>query len=301
MAVLLAIDVLGVQRFIFSSNRLRDVVAASWLVHWSTSPVGALKDLVHLDNVILAGGGNAILEFESEGLAKEFVAAYTRCLIDEAPGIEVAVVYRTFSNGTFAEALQHLQIDLARTKTERIPSAPLLGLSVTAACRETGLPAIGFDSSEPIVPLSRTILKRRERLPDANERWAEYLKDEAAFGFPLELDHLGRTRGDTSLIGVVHVDGNGVGRKIMKWLLEKAEKRAPDAEVRLEYREWSRAIDQLCETVFRAVVDCVFNAQRTEENNLAIVGRPKELGFPLKRVDGKWMLPLRPILLGGPF
>lgn len=32
MAVVTGIDVLGIQRYVFASNRLRDVLAASWMV-----------------------------------------------------------------------------------------------------------------------------------------------------------------------------------------------------------------------------------------------------------------------------
>jgi len=53
MPVLTAIDVLGVQRFIFSSNRLRDVVAGSYLVHRSTTREGALEDLVPREKILL--------------------------------------------------------------------------------------------------------------------------------------------------------------------------------------------------------------------------------------------------------
>ncbi|MCX9080546.1 MAG: hypothetical protein OIN84_21475, partial [Candidatus Methanoperedens sp.] len=74
MPVLTAIDVLGVQRFIFSSNRLKDVVTGSYWVHWSTSREGALKDLVSREKILLAGGGNAIIEYDSIEKAREFAA-----------------------------------------------------------------------------------------------------------------------------------------------------------------------------------------------------------------------------------
>ena len=70
MPVLTAIDVLGVQRFIFSSNRLRDMVAGSYLVHRSTTREGALEDLVPREKILLAGGGNALVEFDSAEKAR---------------------------------------------------------------------------------------------------------------------------------------------------------------------------------------------------------------------------------------
>ncbi|WP_448382317.1 hypothetical protein [Desulfosoma sp.] len=297
MPVLTAIDVLGVQRFVFSTNRVQDMVTGSFLVHWSTSHerTGALSGLVSRNAILLAGGGNAIVEFDSFDQARSFTAHYTRRLHDQAPGLEVVVVHRPFEKGHLAQALQQIQIDLAREKTERTPSAPLLGLSVTASCVETGLPAAGFDPAEPTRPLSQGVLKRRRRKEAANEHWKIYLKDSDPFAFPLELDDLGRTMGETSLIGVVHIDGNGVGEKIKKWLTEKADNGAKDDIVRREYRKWSQAIDDLGKRAFQAVVDRVRQAINCQKA-CRIIGKPDHLGFDL---NGQWMLPLRPILLGG--
>jgi len=303
MPVLTAIDVLGVQRFVFMSNRLRDVVTGSYLVHWSTSEEGALKGLISTENILLAGGGNAIVETESMEEARLLAARYSRRLHDEAPGLEVALVHKEYDKGGLSRALFDIQIELARTKTERFPSAPLLGLSVTASCKETGLPSIGFDSSEPTIPLSKEILKRRDKLTEASLHWEAYLEKWDGFAFPMELDLLGRTMHDTSLIGVVHVDGNSVGRRIKQWLVEKSESGTDDTTVRREYREWSKAIDQLAKEAFQAVVNHI--CQRLEKSvedgreKMKVTGKPSKLAFELRELDGRWMLPLRPILLAG--
>src|SRR5690606_9992625 len=106
-------------------------------------------------DALLASGGNAILRFDDLERAHDFVARYTRRLYDEAPGLEVAAVHRVFDHGSLASVLGHLQVDLAKFKLERVPSAPQLGLSVTAACRITGLPAVGVDPQDARLPLSR--------------------------------------------------------------------------------------------------------------------------------------------------
>ncbi len=175
MPVLTGIDVLGVQRYVFASNRLRDVVAASWLVHWAIAVDGALHESG--GDVLLASGGNAIVRFADLGSARNFAARYTRRLYDEAPGLEVVVVHRGFDDGGLASALGRLQVDIARAKLERVPSAPQLGLSVTAACRITGLPAAGVDPQDASIPLSRMVLRWRDR--DLRERamgrWAAFV------------------------------------------------------------------------------------------------------------------------------
>lgn len=301
MPVLTGIDVLGIQRFIFASNRLRDVVTGSFLVHWSTSYQGALFGLVAENNILLAGGGNAIVEFNTIDEAKVFAAQYTRLLYDEVPGLDVVLVHEQFKNRTLAVALQNLQIKLAKAKTERVPSVPLSGLSVTASCMETGLPATSVDRDEKTVTISRNIYNRRNKKGEANRYWEKYLEDKDFYDFPLELDKLGRDKGDTSLIGIVHVDGNGVGKKIKKWLTEKIYNTADDDTVRLEYKEWSQAIDQLGQEALQAVMGRIF--QRLEISSdgqkVKVSGTPGRLCFELEDEKGKRMLPIRPILLGG--
>ncbi len=299
MPVLTALDVMGVQRFVFSTNRLQDVVAGSWLVYWSTSSDGALQDLIPKEDIFLAGGGNVIAKFESIEEARQFTAIYTRRLYDRVPGLEVAVVHKPFEDAKLAEVLQEVQIELAQAKTEYLPGVPLLGLSVNAACCETGLPATGFDRNDLTAPLSAGVLKRREESSNACERWMPFLYAHSGFNFPLELDHLGRTYGETSQIGIVHIDGNGVGQKIAGWLSKKVEEGAEDKDVQREYREWSQAIDGLGLKAFQDIVNRVCQATEKKDEEIWMIGKPTELSFRLAKVNGGWMLPLRPILLGG--
>ena len=296
MPVLTAVDVLGVQRFIFSSNRLKDIVAGSWLVYWATSSEGTLKDLIPQERILLGAGGNAVLEFDDLESAKNFATNYTRRLYEEAPGLNVVLVHHEYNPGQLASALLKLKEKLEQAKLVPPVSAHLLGLSVTATCRETGLPASGFDPTDLTSPLSSEILKRRKKINKAISRWAKFLPS-PNFEFPLELDDLGRSIGDTSLIGIVHVDGNSVGAKIKDWLEDQES--APDKDVQRQYREWSKALDELGHKALEAVVNRVCKAIKHDNGKVKTCGYPQELNFELKERKGKIMLPLRPILLGG--
>ena len=318
MPVVTGIDVLGIQGYVFASNRLRDVLAASWMVdHVVKREADSLLQWGMTDErVLLAAGGNAILEFASLDDARTWTRQYTRWLQDEAPGLEVVVAHRPYDGQSLAWGLKALAVDLARAKLERRPSAPQLGLSVTAACSVTSLPATSLDPHDH-VPISRHIekLRRGDVQTRAKARWDGYLPKrlEQARGwstdFPLELDLMGRTRGETSLLGVVHVDGNGVGAAIKAWLDRCIEEEIGDETVRTEYRGWSRAIDELGEQVLRAtihrVASCIFEEENEHGEKMCVVrGAPHELGFPLRedatsRASREVMLPLRPILLGG--
>lgn len=317
MPVLTGIDVVGIQRFIFGSNRLRDVVGASWLVEWAASGKGALAGIPE-SRILLAAGGNAIVAFEgadAEAHSRKFAGILTRRLFDDAPGVEAVITHRFFNDGELARALRALQVDLAREKLERRPHAAMLGLGVTAGCANTGLPATDFDPRSS-APLSRQAFTQSARAvrEEAKKRWRDFLPERlsiAAFDFPDELDDLGATSGERSLIGVVHVDGNGVGRRITRWIQDCVEERRPDDIVRGQYIDWSRGVIQLGEAALRAVLDRVNGAitDLSAPRGPRICGtRAPALAFPLKKakrdVDSivgnrPWWLPIRPVLLGG--
>jgi hypothetical protein len=306
MAVLTGIDVLGVQRFVFSSNRLKDVVTGSYLVEWSTSREGAFlglrkNGLIEKDeDILLAGGANAFIVFSDKQKARAFAAKYTRLLYEEAPGVETVIVHEEIGSEGLIAALQKIQIKLAQEKTERIPSVPLAGISVNSTCMETGLPAVDFTPDESNRPISRNIAKRRQKeiRDNANGYWKKcLLKGREEFDFPLKLEELGCTVGDTSLIGVVHIDGNGLGELIKKWLRQKNDSEIKDNQFRQEYKEWSKKIDELGYASLQAVVDRLCDSVKDG----SVTGKPERLVFDLKKTDSGngWMLPLRPILLGG--
>jgi len=300
MAVLTGIDVLGIQRYVFASNRLRDVLSASWMVdHVMRRESDSLLQWGMTDDrVLVAAGGNAVLDFGDLAAARAWTAKYTRWLHDKAPGIEVVVCHRPYNENFLASKLKALAVDLARAKTERCPSAPQLGLSVTASCSVTGLPATELDHHDGD-PLCRTIAMLRDPniQEQAKDRWREYLPPQRKF--PDEFDRMGRTVGDTSLIGVVHIDGNDVGQAVVHWLDQCIEKRTEPVRVRSEYREWSQAIDELGRGALKAVIQRVHSQVNPKDEHHVLLGTPHHLNFFLRDEGDSVLLPLRPILLGG--
>ncbi|MGI6618433.1 MAG: hypothetical protein ACOX3Z_01460 [Bacillota bacterium] len=301
MPVVTAVDLLGIQRYIFGSHRLADAVSASWLVHWATSteqsmsedlPAGALYE--YRDCVLASGGGTAILEFCNEDEAKRFAAKYTRTLMDKAPGLEAVVVHKDYEPGHLAECLMGMGELVAQAKSQRLPSAELLGLGVTARCSIAGRPAVKLDDEDG--PISKMVTVWRSDLVTnaARQRWERFLNSSASrYHFPPNINHMGRSTGVSSLCGVVHIDGNGTGDKIQEWLGRCRQ--APDEEVRRQYREWSQAINDTLEAAFQTVLDDLLAAITDGKVN----GKVKDLEFDLFTTDLGIALPLRPLILGG--
>jgi hypothetical protein len=162
-----------------------------------------------------------------------------------------------------------------------------------------------MDPLNDTVPLSPSLLKCRDPKvqKEAKTRWKHYLDDRKPndFDFPLDIDHLGRSYGETSLMGIVHVDGNQVGNKIEQWLKDCVKENKEDDLVRKEYREWSQAIDEMASNAFQSIVTRVQKSIDPKENKegLWLLGQVSDLDFQLECNKGTYMLPIRPILLGG--
>jgi hypothetical protein len=310
MSVLTGIDILGIQNYIFASNRLRDVYAASWMVECVTGmeTLWEVPDATKPQNVLQAAGGNAILEFDGLNAAQDWTTAYTRWLWNAAPGLSAVVAHRSRNGKSLAWGIMALRMDLARAKLERIPDAPQLGLGVTAPCAITGLPAVGAEHGDLLSP---QILQLRGSRKAAGEQWDQFLPKnlpnapDQTFAFPEELDHMGRSHGTVSRVGIVHVDGNRIGGAIRQWLEEHMKNKTGDEAVRREMGEWSNGLRNLAEGVLHALCGRVAQAIHAENGRAFLRGAPSDKGFPLEADkdrggEGKaYFLPLRPILLGG--
>lgn len=306
MPVLTAIDVIGIQSYIFASNRLRDVVGASYLVDWATREDGGLRvDNVSIaaPDILLAAGGNAILSFPTMHGARQFILHYSRQLLERAPGVEVAIAHQEFDEGKLARGLLALQVQLAKAKLSRRPHAPQHGLSVMQPCAITGLPASTLVQGDWLC--QRLVrIRAGQLLEDAKRRWNEFLPADGRpqrCQFPTELDKLGRTYGDTSLIGIVHIDGNGIGRRIQRWLVGKLEgDSTTDKTLKDEYRRWSNALKDLGRAVLQAVTRRLMDRIEPGAGSFHVRGQPsRQLDFELRTDSGDILLPMRPILLGG--
>lgn len=323
------IDVTSIQEFVFLSNRLTDAVAGSALVEKATGRNGVLGELAPKlgGKVIIAAGGNAQIRFGDMPSARRFAAEYSRGLLERAPGLDVVIRHREYADGELAKTIKELQRDITKAKLTREPSVRPLGLSVTAECSETRLPATCImrrTTDEPPVLAATSIEARRgsnlRHLSDTV--FPSFQEGEGPvvdLAYPLDIDNLGRSRTDTSLIGIVHVDGNKMGSRLAQWLEEQSEGGVSDEVLDAEYGRISEAIDELSKRCSKAISERIRDAIRwkpglsREEGPTQSPGRSEGsyvlyssiLGeeFPLKRIRERARdivyLPVRPIIAGG--
>jgi len=249
--ILTAIDTTGIQPYIFSSNRLRENIGASYLVDqatgdWvrkqlqKTSEQARLASEEDIDaELVYAGGGNTVLLFKTKDDAVSFVRTLSRKILEEAPGLTITAAHREFdwdTRNSLQDAFDQLiSQDLAEKKHQRHFSSPLLGLSVTTDCNSTRLVAIGnsndfgvpLDEGRGSYPVSREVSQKLKAVPGANKQLRNiFSRLPRQLQFPHQFDHLGRTKGESSYIAVVHADGNNMGDRFRRYCSDRESNEA---------------------------------------------------------------------------
>lgn len=322
---LTVLDTPGIQDYIFASNRLRENIGASELVwraleRWplevlaeqgptnvadpgASDPDERLSDLRLesrglLAEVLYVGGGNALVLFADHDAAREFVTNVHRRIREEAPGLNLAAAHVPvdWDQDPLAEKVDEAMDLLAQQKRSAPPTRGLLGQSVTAECRSTGLPATttnaahGKPAGEETYPISSSIAAKLQAVADAQGRLQALTSDgfrETGYGFPRNFDDFGRSEGEMSYIAVVHADGNGMGA-FFRQVAAAAEN--PRAFVE-GMRSASHRVSQASQSALRRLVDDLVGAVSFGPDGAPTVG-----GSVPVRGD---LLPFRPLVFGG--
>lgn len=334
-------EVCRIQPYIFGSNRLRENEGASYLVAqategWALQAIGEVTARHNVDSiepllldenrrieeaaqgleaeVLYAGGGNLVVLFKEERAARTFLQKLSRKILLEAPGLQLAAVRVPFSwEECLARKVTETFAKLEEKKRSLVPSLPLLGLGVTAACRSTGLPAVALstpplepiDEGEPGRPISAEVIAKLQGVIAARKRLGGLLPPPEGYRYPRDLDHLGRTRGDYSYIAVVHIDGNDLGER--KKDVGREYGRPEENRHYIEaMRAFAQELRDAAVRALREVINLLGERLREGKNVLEVFGYSEE-GRPVKIVsfeakpagDGTYYLPLLPLVYGG--
>jgi hypothetical protein len=314
-------DTAGIQQYVFGANRLKENVGASHLVHQALSSRIARTCRLSLDGtysdvseqlqifdnptiaaeLIFAGGGNAAVLFRSSDGARKVVRNWSRDLLRDAPGLRVAVAHEAVEQSDLKNAWTRCQASLQRAKDSIPPAPPLEGVSLTRACRSTGLAAAGWPtrdvdlsafSSESVARaqacFSPVAAARWEAAPEAHTRLAETFKValKGEFSFPTDVEQLGQHDGEQHM-AVVHADGNRLGSRLSD-IIQGA---GSDAALVQSIRQFSNTVGQASQAALNDVFTWLGERySRLVEQKLLRV-----------RLDASGLkyLPIRPIVYGG--
>lgn len=316
-AVVVYIKTSGIQAYIFSSNRLRENIGASYSIKQATSePSVVIDGWINPPEaeaqVIFAGGGKACILFYAKAHAQQWVRQYSLRMLNEAVGLRFAVGISTefdykFDNNDIKCYIKQAQADVNRAQNAYNTTPATLGLGVTVACRATGLVATqqgnqvaGVPQDPGDYPMSREIVAKTQlasKTRDAvDPAMADLLHQIDAFklinqeySIPRDFDDFGRIVGKYSYLAVVHADGNGIGNLVrMLSYIDTSNKR---------YIDFYRALSQLINRLGALAMNKSVEFLRTIITNDTF----KELTHHLE-IDRDTKIPffpLRPLVYGG--
>jgi len=296
---LVVLETTSIQSYLFNSNRLKENVGASYLVKAATQdwvydaiglktpidkqiPIENRQDDKNAVELLYCGGGNAVLLFQDSDNAKKFIGALSRDVLRKARGLKLTFHSQPYDwqKQPLACAVYNAIKALKSARNHQPARMGIGGLGVTAMCASTSLPAMAMAQiDKDWKPISAEVFAKRQYADDANEKLRELFSLPSEYTFPLDFDDMGAPKGEKNTIGVVHADGNGLG-KIIQGLKDKFPNTSKDNGNRA-YITFMRAFSEGIKKL----------AQDAQRETIAFLLKS---GF----VEGK-TLPFRPLVSGG--
>lgn len=313
---LVLIETSGNQNYIFSTNRLRENVGASELTYqactyWVREAVDRRNSQKQFENcrtpesfrkalrnqpcleetnqraeIIVAASGKALILTKDEDTAKAIISEVTRKALQEAPGLDIAGVYKEIPvvqgfarEKTLGAAIKQVHKIFEQARSRRpSPENRFLRLPIVAACAVSGLPAAEIDTlGRKPKPISKVSATKRDKAEDARTRLTNLdQKLQAQIDQLLEPETEDQEE-KRSWLAVVHADGNGLGQIFLNFEDHLGDDKSNRQYIN-QYREFSLALDECTETAFKTALN-VF---------------PEELDPKTGKV-----VPVVPLILGG--
>lgn len=323
---LVAVETSGIQSYIFNSNRLKENIGASYLVaiatgKWAYECVDQVTDKNNVDDlsrqiekdsldaeVLYSGGGNFVVLFRTSKYAIEFTRELSRKVLLEAPGLPLTFVKSNFDwhNDVLSKAVSKLLRELGQARSHQPLKRGVGGLGVTMMCNSSSLPAttVERDLDNNWQVYSSEVVAKRNYAPKANTYLKKLLKLEGLpFDITTEFDELGRTKGESSFIAVVHADGNGLGLLIQELDCNPAFNTVKGNRAYIDFiRGLSEGIKQANRECQQAMSQTLIRSiqQNNEIHIQGTDGKTITLNR-IKRDDGGYdtIFPLRPLVSGG--
>ena len=185
------------------------------------------------------GGGNALLIFlrNEQKWAEKFIQIWSRMLLLNAPGLIPAIACLpavVSENDISRDDIDRVFVELNRNKSKYQPQTVLDRHGITAECHYTGFSAEVFFKDENEQGGSWISASAKSKLDAAypanlalQEKYKFLLDDKSGkpFAFSNDTENLGNIEGESSLIAIVHIDGNNMGAEFQKCtgLIERRE------------------------------------------------------------------------------
>lgn len=205
--VLVMMEVSQKQSYIFATNALMDHVKRSAAVSWVTSAKFIKKicqdEFSEEEHLVYGGGGHIVLTFSKEEEAKKQVGKITRSIREDFPEMEVFVKLMAYDKEKGpAENLEELERQMEQKKAVR----------KAAFCQGT----FGIEKMDAATLTPIRAGKKGEDLLSEEDNELEKLCPQG-YIWAKRFEDLGISKGESSFIAVVHIDGNGMGKRVKEF------------------------------------------------------------------------------------
>ena len=195
---LMIMEVSQKQAYIFASQKLQQNALRSAQINYVTSEeffLSAAPEIYRAENMVYAGGGHTVLQFDDPVQAQQLAARVTKTAMMRFPGIEMFVRQMPYDHAkTPDKNLRELTKQLEEKKARRA------GAFFHQAFGVEALDPVDFRPRQKNNVMERSVAVNMPEPPQGAE-------------FATDFSQLAQTQGD-NFLAVVHVDGNAMGKRV---------------------------------------------------------------------------------------
>lgn len=311
-------DTRSIQRYIYTGNRLKTNIGASYLVKHVFSdllvPVLEQNYTVDADSwrncfpteklkqkkqaVFAAnGGGNACVIFSADVTANDLrkvSSAFSRTLLVKLPGLHIGAAIGSMRLGEeyFQKDLGVLFRKLKENQAKVFPQVSIPYTGLTLRCPVNGEVANFYDREGRILKGGQKFCSQetavKTKAAEAAQQELERAISETSdlcqrYTFPMEFEELGQIRDDKNFFAIVHIDGNNMGEKFRGTKTQHERSLLSDQVQKKTWGCFLRLLESIDTEYDRYLLNGILD--------LGGVSRGKQKGKPY--------LPIRPLVIGG--
>lgn len=277
-------EVRGIQRFLFASGKLRDMLAGSELLDHVCAANGLLDQTLRALSLLPSAmprraGGTFYLVFSNQDDAQRFRAAWRLAFGQWVPGVEWV---DTLSVGArMRDTVGDGIAQLAKRRNLLQAELPNPGPLVERSPR-TGLAAVWHNDGESMDAATATL--RRFKRPAESETLEKRFLDDSDVLWPRNFEEQAKPDerfplSGNRMVGVIHADGNGIGQVLRQLNAATAGKSDKD-------------YDTIYSTFSKSFTEATHEAARRATEQVLLPNAVSRDGIPP-------MMPARPLILGG--
>lgn len=232
--VLAMYDVRGIQNYIFRTNYVKEIIGASaiveniildgmkkmlsekeewnkecflmdWETEWKYEETIFGNSSIQMQ-VLFIGGGNSYVLFKNGSICSEVNRYLSKYILDQTYSLQLAVAVVEYT-GSYQKDYLKINEEMQNVKARMPKSTPLGAQPFMAADTVTGYPFTKYYDGKY---LSTESYRKRKNYERVFHEDAEKI-----------LDNMVTKKGDSSMLAVVHIDGNNMGKRIREIMEDK--------------------------------------------------------------------------------